>query len=92
MQIYPAAIDLHVGFILPPGAVAHAVVRSYMPLLLDGTRLELAADGGAVQPAAAIQKHEFEAEIADRDHRIPQNRPQDRLSGELPPFEASIPP
>jgi hypothetical protein len=37
--------------------------------------------------AAVLQQ---ELEIADREHQIPSDRPQDHLSGELPTFESLI--
>ena len=41
---------------------------------------------------AAIQQHEREIMVADREHQIPAHRPQDHLGGELPAFEGLIPP
>jgi hypothetical protein len=36
---------------------------------------------------AAVLQHELEIAVADREHQIPSDRPQDHLSIELPTFE-----
>jgi hypothetical protein len=52
--------------------------------------LDPAEDGGVVDLYATVQQHELEISIADREHQIPSDRPQDHLSGELPPFEGPV--
>ena len=37
---------------------------------------------------AAVEEHEFQIAVADREHQIPSHGPKDRLSRELPPLEA----
>jgi hypothetical protein len=39
---------------------------------------------------ATIQQHKLEITVADREHQIPPDRPQDHLGVELPPFEGLI--
>src|ERR1700722_10902313 len=37
-----------------------------------------------------VQQHELEIAVADREHQIPPDSPQDHLGSELPPFEGPI--
>lgn len=39
---------------------------------------------------AAVQQHEFEIAITDGEHRIPSDRPEDHLGGDLPALEGLI--
>jgi len=36
---------------------------------------------------SAVEEHEFQIAVADREHQIPSHGPKDRLSCELPPLE-----
>jgi hypothetical protein len=44
-------------------------------------------DRRVIHRHSAVQKHQFEVAIADGEHQIPPNRPQDHLRGDLPPLE-----
>jgi CheY-like chemotaxis protein len=37
---------------------------------------------------SAVEEHEFQIAVADREHQIPSHGPKDRLGCELPPLEA----
>src|SRR5580704_15552598 len=91
IQIHPAAFDLDICLVHPPGAVAHAQVRPDALLQFDSVGLDPTEDGGVVHLNASIQQHELEITVADRKHQIPPDRPQDHLGGELPAFEGLIP-
>jgi hypothetical protein len=91
IPIHPAALNLHVRLVHPPGAVAHAQVRPKTLLQFDSIGLDPTEDGGVVHPNASIQQHELEITVADRKHQIPPDRPQDHLGGELPALEGLIP-
>jgi len=41
--------------------------------------------------APMVLQHEFQIAVADREHQVPSDRPEDHLSGELPPFETPAP-
>jgi hypothetical protein len=47
-------------------------------------------DGGVIHLHDAVLQHELEIVVADREHQIPSDRPQNHLSGELPTFESPI--
>jgi hypothetical protein len=49
-------------------------------------------DGGVIHLHAAVLQHELEIAVADREHQIPSDHPQNHLSSELPTFESLIPP
>ena len=90
IQVGPAALDLHVCLVHPPGAVAHAQVGADPLLQFGRIGLDPPADGAVVHLNASIQQHEREITVADREHQIPPHRPQDHLGVELPPFEGLI--
>jgi hypothetical protein len=49
-----------------------------------------AENGGVIDLYAAVQLHELEIAVAEREHQIPPDRPQDHLGSERPPFEGPI--
>ena len=62
--------------------------RSAFPA--DGIGLNPAENRGVVDLDAAIQQHQLEITVADREHPIPSDRPQDDLRGEVTAFEGLI--
>jgi hypothetical protein len=69
IQIDPAVLDLHVGLIHPPGAVAYAQLGA-KPLLQFGcVGLDPAEDRGVIHLYAAVQQHELEIAVADGNIR-----------------------
>jgi len=52
--------------------------------------LDPAKDGGVIHLHAAVLQHELEIAVADGEHQIPSDRPQDHLGGKLPTFESLI--
>src|ERR1700710_86641 len=91
IQIHPASLDLYVGLIHPPGAVAYAQVRPDALLQFGRISLDPPEDSAVVHLHATIQQHQLEITVADRKHQIPPNRPQDHLGVELLPFEGLMP-
>ena len=89
--IAPGFLYSDVTGVHPPGAVAHAQVGADPLLQFDSIGLDPTEDGGVVHLNAPIQQHELEITVADREHQIPPDRPQDHLGGELPAFEGLIP-
>jgi hypothetical protein len=61
--------------------------RTSSRLSRDSIRLDPAEDGRVVHLNAAVQQHQLEIAVADREHQIPSHGPQDHLGGELPPLE-----
>src|SRR3954451_13993449 len=49
--------------------------------------LDAAGDGRVVHLDATVLEHQLEIAIADREHQIPSDRPQDHLGRELPALE-----
>jgi hypothetical protein len=89
IQIDPAALNLHVSLIHPPGAVVHAQVGADALLQFGRISLDPAKDGGVIHFHAAVHQHPLEIAVADREHQIPSDRrPQDHLGGKLPTFES----
>ena len=50
--------------------------------------LDPSEDRRVVDLDSAVEEHEFQIAVADREHQIPSHGPKDRLSRELPPLEA----
>ena len=50
--------------------------------------LDPSEDRRVVDLDSAVEEHEFQIAVADREHQIPSHGPKDRLSCELPPLEA----
>ena len=65
-------------------------VRPDLPLHFGRISLDPPEDRGVVNLNATVQQHELKITIADREHQIPPDRPQDHLSVELSPFERLI--
>ena len=49
--------------------------------------LDPSEDRRVVDLDSAVEEHEFQIAVADREHQIPSHGPKDRLSCELPPLE-----
>src|ERR671933_2543330 len=62
--------------------------------LLDLGRIGLdpAKDRRMVHVHAAVLQHQLEVTVADGEHEVPADRPEDHLGGELPPLEGLIRP
>ena len=43
-----------------------------------------------VQTHAAVLQHQLEITVADGEHEVPADRPEDHLGGELPPLKGLI--
>ncbi|WP_408887774.1 hypothetical protein, partial [Teichococcus wenyumeiae] len=54
--------------------------------------LDPAEESGVRDLDAAVLKHKFEIAVADREHQVPSDRPEDHLDGELSPLEGLIRP
>src|SRR4051794_7560590 len=87
IQIGPAPLHLDVCLINPPRAVAPVQVRPDPLLQLWRIGLDPAEDGRVVHLDATVLEHQLEIAIADREHQIPSDRPQDHLGRELPALE-----
>ena len=75
IQIDPPALDLHVGLIHPPGAVAHAQVGADPLLKFGRISLDPSEDGGVIHLHATVQQHELEIAVTDGEHQIPSGPP-----------------
>jgi hypothetical protein len=72
LQIHPAAFDLQVGFVHPPGAIAHAHVGADPLFQFGRLSLNPAGDGGVIDLDAAVLR-EFEIAVTDGEHQIPSH-------------------
>src|SRR4029077_18011095 len=88
IEIRPASLHPNVGFVHPPGAVAHSQMRAGSLFKLRCVGLDPSEDRRVVDLDSAVEEHEFQIAVADREHQIPSHGPKDRLSCELPPLEA----
>src|SRR4029077_13929437 len=88
IEIRPASLHPNVGFVHPPGAVAHSQMRASSLFKLHCVGLDPSEDRRVVDLDSAVEEHEFQIAVADREHQIPSHGPKDRLSCELPPLEA----
>ena len=62
------------------------------PLLqLSGIGLDPTENGGVVNLHPAIEQHQFEIAVADWEHQVPPDRPQNHLIGKLPSLELLAP-
>jgi hypothetical protein len=50
--------------------------------------LDPSEDRRVVDLDSAVEEHEFQIAVADKEHQIPSHGPKDRLSRELAPLEA----
>jgi CRISPR associated protein Cas1 len=84
------ARSLHpdVGFVHPPGAVAHSQMRADSLFKLRCVGLDPSEDRRVVDLDAAIEQHELQITVADGKHQIPSHGPKDHLGCELAPLEA----
>src|SRR3982751_5167750 len=87
VQIGPAPLHRDVCLINPPRAVAPVQVRPDPLLQLWRISLDPAEDGCVVHRDATVLEHQREIAVADREHQIPSDRPQDHLGRELPALE-----
>src|ERR1700719_1888391 len=63
------------------------------PLLqLSGIGLDPTENGRVVNLHPAIEQHQFEIAVADWEHQVPPDRPQNHLIGKLPSLELLAPP
>src|SRR5215213_9037524 len=90
VQVGPAALYLHIRLIHPPRAVAQPQVRPDPLLDLRRVGLDPAVNGRVVHGYAAVGEHQLEVAVADGEHEVPANRPEDHLGGELPPLEGLV--
>ena len=88
IEIRPASLHPDVGFVHPPGAVAHSQMRADSLFKLRCVGLDPSEDRRVVDLDAAIEQHELQITIADGKHQIPSHRPKDHLGCELAPLEA----
>ena len=77
----------NVGFVHPPGAVAHSQMPADSLFKLRCVGLDPSEDRRVVDLDSAVEEHEFQIAVADREHQIPSHRPKDRLGCELAPLE-----
>ena len=76
----------------PPARSRCSCAGGADPLLQFGRiSLDPAKDGGVIHLHAAVHQHHREIAVADGEHQIPSDRPQDHLAGKLPTFESLIP-
>src|SRR5580700_8793303 len=87
IEIRPASLHPNVGFVHPPGAVAHSQMRAGSLFKLRCVGLDPSEDRRVVDLDSAVEEHEFQIAVADREHQIPSHGPKDRLSCELPPLK-----
>ena len=87
IEIRPASLHPNVGFVHPPGAVAHSQMRAGSLFKLRCVGLDPSEDRRVVDLDSAVEEHEFQIAVADREHQIPSHGPKDRLSCELRPLE-----
>src|SRR5215212_2421714 len=71
----------------PPRAIARPQVRPDPLLQLRGIGLDPAKQGRGVHHDPTVLQHQLEIAVADREHQVPSDRPQDHLGRELPAFE-----
>src|SRR3954453_11197832 len=90
VQVGPAALHLHIRLIHPPRAVAQPQLRPDPLLDLRRVGLNPAVNGRVVHGYAAVSEHQLEVAVADGEHEVPANRPEDHLGGELPPLEGLV--
>ncbi|MDB5402812.1 MAG: hypothetical protein JWQ55_4830 [Rhodopila sp.] len=91
MHVGPAALDLYKGLIHPPGPIAHTQVRPDPFLQVGGIGLKPPKNGGVVDRDAMVLQHEFGITVADREHQVPSDLPQDHLCREVPSLETPAP-
>ena len=76
IEIRPASLHPNVGFVHPPGAVAHSQMRAGSLFKLRCVGLDPSEDRRVVDLDAAIEQHEFQIAVADREHQIPSHGPR----------------
>ena len=92
IQVHPAAFHPNIGLIDSPRPVGHTQIGPEPSLQFRCIGLDPAKDGGVCDGNAAVLQHELEVAVADREHEVPTNCPEDHLGGELPAFEGQIRP
>src|ERR1700722_17408023 len=88
IEIRPASLHPNVGFVHPPGAVAHSQMRADSLFKLRSVGLDPSEDRRVVDLDSAVEEHEFQITVADRKHQVPSHGPKDHLGCELAPLEA----
>ena len=83
-----ATLDLDVGLIHPPRAICHPKMRPYALLNLRRVALRPARHGRVVNRDPAIRQHALHISEADRELKIPPDRPKDNLRRKLRPLNA----
>src|SRR3984885_5217010 len=87
IEIRPASLHPDVGFVHPPGAVAHSQMRADALFKFRCVGLDPSEDRRVVDLDAAIEQHELQITVAD-GNQIPSRGPKDHLGCELAPLEA----
>src|SRR5580692_2405518 len=87
IEIRPASLHPDVGFVHPPGAVAHSQMRADSLFKLRCVGVNPSEDRRVVDLDAAIEQHELQITVADGKHQIPSHGPKDHLGCELAPLE-----
>jgi hypothetical protein len=82
-----ATLDLDVGLIHPPRAICHPKMRPYALLNLRRVALRPARHGRVVNRDPAIRQHALHISEADRELKIPPDRPKDNLRRKLATLE-----
>jgi len=49
--------------------------------------LDPSKEGRMINRDAAVGQHQFEIAVADREHQLPADSPEDHLAREMPPLE-----
>jgi len=78
IEIRPASLHPNVGFVHPPGAVAHSQMRADSLFKLRCVGLDPSEDRRVVDLDSAVEEHEFQIAVADREHQIPSHGPKDK--------------
>jgi hypothetical protein len=87
IEVGPAALHLHIGLVDPPRAIARTQVWTDPLLQFRRISLDPAEDRGVIHVYAPVSQHQLEVAVADREHEVPADCPEDHLGGELPSLE-----
>ena len=74
IEIRPASLHPDVGFVHPPGAVAHSQMWADSLFKLRCVGLDPSEDRRVVDLDATIEQHELKITVADGKHQIPWHR------------------
>ena len=92
IEIGPVPLHANIGFVHPPGAIAYPQMRADPFLKLLGIGLDPTEDRRVIHLDTAVDEHELEVAVTDREHQIPTNGPQNHFRCELTPLEATAAP